>query len=254
MNHNLLLSHGLAVPIIKENVRDAEVGIVLNLTPAYPASKSPADKRESVLFDQSFNEWFLNPLYGKKYPIEIIEHWQDKGDLERDFNFIQSDDYKIISTPTDFLGVNYYSRAILRSDCESNKDYPVEVFPGEKTKFGWEVFPEGLERLLIEIHNKYSPKKMYITENGASYDYKKDNNNNINDIKRIDYFQSHLSACLNAIKKGVPLEGYFHWSFMDNFEWAEGYYHHFGLVHVDFDTFERIPKSSYNWYKKFLNN
>jgi len=254
VNHHLLLSHGLAVPIIKENAKDSEVGIVLNLTPAYPASDSPEDKEESILFDQFFNKWYLNPLYGKPYPKKIIKHWQDKGKLGKDLGFIQSGDNGIISTSTDFLGINYYSRAIIRNASHSNKDYPVKVVPGEKTKFDWEVFPEGLEKLLLSIHNEYGPKKIYITENGASYDYEKDENNIINDVKRIDYLKSHLMACNNSIIKGVPLKGYFHWSLMDNFEWAEGYYHHFGLVHINFETFERVPKRSFKWYMDFLKD
>jgi len=252
VNHHLLLSHGLSIPIIKQNSQNSDVGIVLNLTPGYPESKSIHDKKETVLFNQFFNEWFLDPLYGKEYPQEIKEHWIEKGDFPKNSNFIKQGDFEIISTETDFLGINYYSRAILKSELTNNKEFPVEHVAGEKTKFDWEVFPNGLEKLLIDVNDKYSPKKLYITENGCSYDYEKDNDNKINDLKRIEYLHSHLLACKNAIEKGVPLKGYFHWSFMDNFEWAEGYYHRFGLIHVDFETFERLPKQSYEWYRNFL--
>ena len=191
-------------------------------------------------------------LHGNRYPIEIIEQWKTKGYLIENLNFIKDGDYGVISEKTDFLGINYYSRAILKSKKTNNKEFPIKNFSGEKTKFGWEVFPDGLEKLLIDINNDYKPNKIYITENGCSYDYSVNKAKQINDVKRINYFKSHLLACRNAIKKGVPLEGYFHWSLMDNFEWAEGYYHRFGLIHVDYDTYERIPKASFDWYKNFL--
>jgi len=252
VNHHLLLSHGLSVPIIRENSKDSEVGIVLNLTPGYPESSSPEDRKETIIFNQFFNEWFLDPLYKKKYPKDVMEHWIQKGDFPTNTDFIKDNDFNIISTETDFLGINYYSRAILKSESTDSSKYPIEHISGEKTKFDWEVFPDGLEKLLVEVNEKYNLKKIYITENGCSYDYEKDSGNQINDIKRIEYLESHLLACKRAIDKGVPLKGYFHWSFMDNFEWAEGYYHRFGLVHIDFQSFERLPKLSYEWYRKFL--
>jgi beta-glucosidase len=244
------------VPIIRENSKNSQVGIALNLNPAYPASSSQADLKAAKLFDEYFNGWYLEPLYGKKYPKNIIKSWKNDGKLTKDLNFIQDDDFKIISEPTDFLGINYYSRAIIRcSKTEQHNNLPVEIVPGEKTKFDWEVFPKGLEELLVRINKDYSPKSIFITENGASYD---DHNvqgmDNINDIKRIQYIESHLDACKNAINKGVPLKGYFCWSLMDNFEWAEGLNHRFGLIHVDFETQKRIPKNSYKWYREFLVN
>ena len=253
VSHHLLLSHGKVIPIIRENSKNSEVGIVLNLTPAYPESDSPHDQKETLLFNQFFNKWFLDPLHGNRYPIEITEQWKTKGYLIENLNFIKDGDYSVISEKTDFLGINYYSRAILKNKKTNNKEFPIKNVSGEKTKFGWEVFPDGLEKLLIDINNDYKPNKIYITENGCSYDYSLNKKKQINDVKRINYFKSHLLACRNAIKKGVPLEGYFHWSLMDNFEWAEGYYHRFGLIHVDYDTYERIPKASFNWYKNFLS-
>tara|TARA_A100001011_G_scaffold329983_1_gene355588 strand:- start:652 stop:2004 length:1353 start_codon:yes stop_codon:yes gene_type:complete len=254
VSHHLLLSHGKAIPIIRENSKNSEVGIVLNLTPAYPESDSPYDKKETLLFNQFFNKWFLDPLYGNRYPVEIIEQWKTKGYLTENLNFIKDGDYSLMSGKTDFLGINYYSRAILKNKKTNNKKFPIKNVSGEKTKFGWEVFPDGLEKLLIDINNDYKPNKIYITENGCSYDYSVNKEKQINDVNRINYFKSHLLACRNAIKKGVPLEGYFHWSLMDNFEWAEGYYHRFGLIHVDYNTYERIPKASFEWYKNFLSS
>ena len=106
----------------------------------------------------------------------------------------------------------------------------------------------------MRLKKDYNPPSLFITENGASYDYDVGADGAINDIKRIDYIRTHIEACKNAISKGVPLDGYYCWSLMDNFEWAEGYYHRFGLIHVDLKTQERIPKNSYKWYKKFLKD
>ena len=151
------------------------------------------------------------------------------------------------------MGVNYYSRAINRcSKTAEDKNLPVEIIAGEKTKFEWEVFPEGLRDLLIRVKKDFSPPSILITENGASYDYDIQENNQIDDVKRIEYIRTHIDACRQAINEGVPLDGYFCWSLMDNFEWAEGYYHKFGLIHVDNNTQKRIPKNSYKWYKDFL--
>ena len=255
VSHHLLLSHGQAVPIIRSNSKDSKVGITLNLTPAYPASPSKVDTKAANLFDQFFNTWYLNPLYGKNYPDEIIQSWKDEGKLESDLDFIKEKDLGIISVKTDFLGINYYSRAINRCTSTSEEEnLPVEIVSGEKTKFEWEVFPDGLKDLLLRLKKDYNPPSLFITENGASYDYDVEADGAINDIKRIDYIRTHIEACKNAISKGVPLDGYYCWSLMDNFEWAEGYYHRFGLIHVDLKTQERIPKNSYKWYKKFLKD
>jgi len=255
VNHHLLLSHGLSVPIIRENSKDSQVGIALNLNPAYPASSSEADLKAAQLFDEYFNAWYLDPLYGNHYPKNIIESWIDEGKLTKGLDFINDDDFNVIAEPTDFLGINYYSRAIIRcSKTEKHKNLPVEIVPGEKTKFDWEVFPQGLEELLVRINKDYMPKSLFITENGASYDSDIQGAEDINDVKRIEYLESHIHACKKAIDQGVPLHGYFCWSLIDNFEWAEGLNHRFGLVHIDFDTQERIPKRSYKWYRKFLQD
>jgi len=255
VNHHLLLSHGLSLPIIRENSKDSKVGIALNLNPAYPASSSEVDLNAAKLFDEYFNGWYLEPLYGNQYPKNILNSWKDEGKLTKGLDFIKDGDFKVISEPTDFLGINYYSRAIIRcSKTEKHKNLPVEIVPGEKTKFDWEVFPKGLEELLLRINKDYSPKSLFITENGASYDSNIQGMEDINDSKRIEYLESHILACKNALDQGVPLEGYFCWSLMDNFEWAEGLNHRFGLVHIDFDTQKRIPKRSYKWYQKFLQD
>jgi len=252
VNHHLLVSHGQSVPIIRENSKDSKVGIVLNLTPGYPASSSDADKKATLLFNQFFNEWFLDPLYGGEYPKEVSDDWMHKG-MFSELDFLKDGDYDIISTLTDFLGINYYSRGIIRSeDIEESENSPVEIIAGKKTDFDWEVFPEGLKKLLIDVDHHYDVKSIYITENGCAYDYPIENDGSINDIDRINYLESHVLACKDAIDKGVPLDGYMHWSLMDNFEWAEGYCKKFGLIGIDFESLERIPKNSFWKYKELI--
>ena len=138
----------------------------------------------------------------------------------------------------------------------SNPDKVNEViYPGsdnEHTEMGWEVYPEGLYNLLNRIHFEYRPPKIYITENGASYSDGPNGNGRINDIRRLNYFNSHLKAAHRAIQNGVPLAGYFAWSLMDNFEWAKGYLQRFGLVWVDYDTLERTPKDSALWFRDVI--
>mgnify|MGYP001166265154 CR=1 FL=1 len=252
--HHLLLSHGMAIPEIKSNSLSANVGITLNLTPGIPASSSEYDIDECAKFDGVFNRMYLDPLYKKSYPQDIFD-WLLKDNLikKSDLEIIFDNDLKTISTETDFLGVNYYSRAIVRNKkVPKEKNLPVEIKTGNKTDFGWEIHPDSFYKLLIRIKNDYSLKKIYITENGCSYKIGPDKNKIINDNKRIEYHNTHLLSLKKAIDSGVPCEGYFAWSLLDNFEWCEGFGQRFGLVWVDFDSLERIPKNSFFWYRDLI--
>ena len=253
--HHLLLSHGMAIPVIKSNSKEAQVGITLNLTPAVPASNSTYDLDECNRFDGVFNRMYLDPLFKKSYPKDILD-WLVKDDLikQSDFDILTDQDLQIIGTDADFLGVNYYSRAIVRNNnISKEKNLPVQVKSSEKTDFGWEVHPESFYKLLMRINNDYSLNKLYITENGCSYNNGPDKNKIIRDNKRIDYHSSHLLSLKKAINNGVPCDGYFAWSLMDNFEWCEGFQQRFGLVWIDFNSLERIPKQSFFWYKNLIN-
>ena len=150
------------------------------------------------------------------------------------------------------MGINYYSRAIIRSEeIPEEENLPIELVAGDKTDFEWEVYPDGLRDLLIDVDQKYNPGSIFVTENGCAYDYPKEDGA-INDIRRVKYLDSHIMACKEAVEKGVCLDGYMHWSLLDNFEWAEGYSKKFGLVHIDFDTQERTPKQSFWAYKNLI--
>jgi len=247
--HHVLLSHGRACPVIRENVPDARVGIVLNLTPSSPASNTPEDKDASRWFDGFFNRWYLDPLYRGVYPEDVVEDRIAVGHLQsRELPFVRPGDMEAIAAPMDFLGVNYYSRVVMRAG-EGAWPEAVRMVPDEElTDMGWEVYPEGLTGLLERLHREYAPRGIYITENGAAYSDGPDDTGRISDTRRIDFLREHLRAAHRALEGGVPLSGYFAWSLMDNFEWAHGYEKRFGLYWVDYKTQKRIPKDSALWY------
>ena len=253
--HHLLLSHGMAIPEIRDNSKQSEVGITLNLNTAIPASVSTYDEDACRFFDGQFNRLYLNPLYNNEYPDDVFEYLKTKSLIsESDLNFIKQGDLNIISTKTDFLGVNYYSRAVIRNEeIDENNNLPRNVDMGPKTDFGWEIYPPGIYDLLMKLKNEYKVQNIYITENGCSYGDGPNSEGKINDTRRIEYYHSHLMELKRAIEDGVPCSGYFAWSLMDNFEWAQGFSQRFGLIWVDFETLERIPKDSYYWYKKYIS-
>ena len=254
--HHLLLSHGFAVRVIRSNVPGAKVGIALNLVPAEPASASVADREACREGDGSANRWYLDPLYGRGYPEDVIQDRVREGSLlEPKLPFLQNGDLEVIAEPTDFLGINYYLRQIARSRWIPEEDNaPVLVTASaERTAMGWEVFPDGLERILRQVHERYSPPAIFITENGAAFDDPHPNGDErVGDAARKHFLARHLAAARRAIQSGVPLRGYFLWSLLDNFEWAEGYRKRFGLFFVDYETQRRVPKDSAYWYKQVI--
>lgn len=255
--HHLLVSHAQAVPVIRANAKDCKVGITLNLCPAVPASPSAADQAACRQFDGEFNRWFLDPLYGRGYPKDVLETHVKKERIESiNPEWILDGDMELIPVETDFLGINYYSRGIIRSDEipeEENEPRTIPEPPKEsQTDMGWEVCPAALNGLLHHLHEVYAPPSIIITENGAAYPTGPNEEGVIQDDKRIEYFTGHLHACQEAVEAGVPLTGYFAWSLLDNFEWAWGYDKRFGIVYVDYETLERTPKQSARWFQTLL--
>jgi beta-glucosidase len=256
--HHLLLSHGEATRVIRSNVAGAHVGIALNLVPSEPASSSALDADAARACDGEANRWFLDPLYGRGYPLDVVADRVRDGSLESDaLPFVKAGDLAVIAERTDFLGINYYMRSIARSPLVSEEEnQPRSVLPtGEVTAMGWEVYPDGLERILRQVHGHYSPPSIYVTENGAAYaDSRAHGSRVVADEERRRYIDRHLRAAHRAIAAGVPLDGYFLWSLIDNFEWSEGYTKRFGLFWVDYETQERIPKESAHWYRRVVAN
>lgn len=256
--HGLLLAHGSALPVLRANAPNAEVGVVLNPVDGEPASHSPADWLAWQKADALYNRWFLDPLFGYGYPAEGIEVARSRGGLSPAGvqDFVLPGDMEIIGGEMDFLGINYYSRHVVRSDEEEDERFPRLSPPGSEqmTEMGWEVFPMGLSRLLGRLHREYGPKRMYVMENGASYGDGPDENGNVLDWRRVNYLKQHVQAAEQAVEDGVPLGGYFVWSLLDNFEWTKGYSQRFGLIWVDFVTQRRIIKESGHWYRRVIAN
>jgi beta-glucosidase len=242
--HHLLLSHGLAAEILRHEVPDASVGITLNLTHTYPASGRPEDVAAAREADGDMNRWFLDPLFRGEYPADVLEHYEHAPP-------VRDDDLRTIAAPLDFLGVNYYRREVVARSADGGRR-AVHNPDSAYTEMGWEVSPGGLHDLLLRLHTDYAARAVYVTENGAAFGDARGHDGSVRDPERRDYIAAHLEVARKAIAAGVPLEGYFVWSLLDNFEWAHGYGKRFGIVYVDYPTLERVPKSSYHWYRDFI--
>ncbi|MBN1959939.1 MAG: beta-glucosidase [Deltaproteobacteria bacterium] len=251
VSHHLLLSHGLATQSIRATIPNAQVGIVLNLVPVYAATNAEADVKAASRYNGFANRWFLDPLYSRGYPLDMLNYYKNKASKFE--SVIINNDLNAISTPTDFLGINYYSRFVVSGSPPSGLlDLNILKVGKEHTYLDWEVYPEGLTEILTYIYNNYKPNKMYVTENGATYNDNSNETGFVNDEARRFYLERHIAACQEAILHGIPLSGYFIWSLLDNFEWAEGFEKRFGIVRVDYQTFKRTIKSSGNWLTSFL--
>lgn len=243
--HHLLLAHGLAMQVLAKNSPNTQNGIVLNFTPAYAKTDSQADIIAAQKADDYFNQWYIKPIMDGAYP-DLLNELPQINHPD-----IHEGDFDIISTPLDFLGINYYTRAVYEAD---KSELFKEVPPKDVaiTDIGWEIYPKGFSNLLSSLNETYSLPPIYITENGAAMADKLIDNE-VNDIDRIAYYQSHLNAVNDAIEQGVNIQGYFAWSLMDNFEWAEGYTKRFGIVYVDYQSQIRTIKASGFAYKNFIN-
>lgn len=243
--HHLLLAHGLAMQVLEKNSPDTLNGIVLNFTPCYPESDSLADIKAAAFADDYFNQWYIKPLFDGEYP-EIMAQLPKEHQPE-----ILDGDMTIISHSMNFLGVNFYTRAIYRADAD---EHFLQIdAPEPRTDIGWEIYPKAFTELLLSLNEKFTLPPIYITENGAAMADKLVDGA-VNDTDRIDYYQSHLNAVHDAIEQGVQVDGYFAWSLMDNFEWAEGYLKRFGIVYVDYESQLRTVKASGLAYKALISN
>ncbi|SMF02062.1 GH1 family beta-glucosidase [Pseudobacteriovorax antillogorgiicola] len=242
--HHLMLAHGLGMTELKKHAPQTKNGIVLNFTPAYPASSSASDQLATARADYEHTFWFSDALFRGRYPEELINDEPDSKPC------MMPGDMEVISQDVDFLGVNFYSRQLVSL---STNGYKVQPAPDPKTDIGWEVFPKALFDLFQDKFSRYDKlPPIYITENGAAYNEGVDANGEVIDAKRIEYYQQHLNEVERLIDEGYPIKGYFAWSLMDNFEWAEGYSQRFGIVHVDYETMKRTPKASAKMFKDLL--
>ena len=239
--HHLLLGHGLAMQVLAKNSPNSLNGIVLNFTPCYPVTQCEEDLNATAFADDYINQWYMQPIMQGQYPdiINQLPKAQRPDILQGDMD--------IIAQPLDYLGVNFYTRMHYQA---SETDFYHELpHKAPMTDIGWEIYPKAL----VSLNEKYTLPPIYITENGAAMaDEFKDGE--VDDNDRIDYYHEHLNALHNATVQGVKVDGYFAWSLMDNFEWAEGYLKRFGIVHVDYDTQTRTVKASGKAYRKLITS
>jgi beta-glucosidase len=249
--HHLLLSHGLAAEAIRAAAKQpVKVGITLNLSSVHPATDSKRDADSARKIDTVLNRSVLDPLLKGTSPMQEVAAIKlltsgliKPGDLEK------------IHT-LDILGVNYYTRAVVKYDPKFPVVAASMINPeGNEYSGMWEIYPEGIYELLKRIWKDYQPQcEMMITENGVPVPDGLDFDGRVRDERRIRYLRNHIAQVRRAMKEGVPVKGYFHWSLMDNFEWALGYGPRFGLVYVDYKTLKRTIKDSGHWFAKVIHD
>jgi beta-glucosidase len=247
-SHHLLRAHGKAVQAYRA-LGKHQVGLVVNIEPKYPASQAPQDLAATRRAEAYMNRQYLDPVFKGKYPDEMREIFGEAWPTW------PQQDHQLIREPIDFLGVNYYTRSVVRHD---DSAYPLKAAAVRQkqaaySETGWEVYPQGLTDTLVWIKQQYGDIPQYVTENGAAfYDPPAAPSGRINDPLRIDYFRSHLRAVHDAMRAGVDVRGYCAWSLMDNLEWSLGFSKRFGLVHVNFETLARTPKDSAAFYSEVI--
>jgi beta-glucosidase len=251
--HVQLLAHGMAVEAFRSMNLPGEIGITLNLCPKEALTEKLCDQEAAIRHDGYANRWFLDPLFRRAYPQDMWNWYEESGVILPE---IRDGDMDLIGAPVDFLGINYYNIDYTTEDLSV---WPVGFRTGfsggnPMTHYQMPVIPEGLYKILVRLHQDYHPAKIYITENGCSYQEHPDRKGEISDDARIDYIWIHLQKANEAMTEGVPLAGYFVWTLMDDFEWATGFENQFGLVYQDRKTGKRTKKKSFQWYRKVIES
>ncbi|MBI3175785.1 MAG: beta-glucosidase [Chloroflexi bacterium] len=246
--HHLLLSHGLAAEAIRAAVKGpVQIGITLNLNPVHPATNSKKDREAAERVDLFMNRIVLDPLLKGTTPIQdsaltkiLTARLIQDGDLQK-------------IRQLDLLGVNYYSRTVMKHSNSLPVVNAEQVHPvGNEYSGMWEIYPEGMHETLKMVWEYHPTCELMVTENGIPVPDGVDFDGRVRDERRIRYLRDHIAQVHRAIEDGIPVKGYFHWSLLDNFEWALGYGQRFGLVHVDWKTQKRITKDSGRWFAKVI--
>ena len=248
-SHNLLRAHGRGVQAFRAEARTGQIGLVVNLEPKDPASDSRADADAAQRGDAYMNRQYLDPVFFGTYPDEM------KDIFGVAWPAFPAEDFDLIREKIDFLGINYYTRGVVRDDPTA---LPVRIAYVRQpehayTETGWEVHPPSLTRTLLWVTERYGRIPLYITENGAAiYDAPHTIDGRVDDPLRVWYFREHIKAAHDAMTRGADLRGYFAWSLLDNYEWSLGFSKRFGIVHVDYATQERTPKASARYYSEII--
>jgi beta-glucosidase len=252
--HHLLLSHAESMPVIRAHSENAKIGIALDCRPSRPASLSPENVAAWRHFDGYRNRWFFDPVFGRGYPDDMVATYRKMGRI-KNLDWIKPGDLNAIASPIDFLGLNYYTSLVIKAGEQEGEHTGVAPGPNPPpgyTEVGWPITPAALTEFLLRIQKEYWAGPIYITENGAAYSDGPGPDGAIHDSRRIEYLTGHFAAIETAIAEGVAVDGYFHWSLLDNLEWLSGFSQRFGLIHVDHETLVRTPKDSYDWYRQVI--
>ena len=219
--------------------------MAIDVNQVAPATDSERDALAAAQWSSARDAWFLDPLFGRGYPALGLEAHRAAGHL---------DGIELAEPPAgdlDYLGLNYYRRDSVSARSDRAFDWEIGAVEGsEQTQMGWHIAPDGLRDTLIDLHRTYAPREIVVTENGAAYPETVGADGEVHDSDRVDYLARHVAAVSDAMAAGVPVTGYYVWSFMDNYEWSLGYTRRFGVVHVDYDSLERTPKDSARWYQR----
>jgi len=248
-SYHLLLGHGLATQAIRGQHSGARVGIVNVLSACEPAN-ADTDVEATARFDGHANRWWLDPVFGRGFPADMIEVYG--VDLP-----VRPGDLETIAAPLDWHGVNYYRPSVITDDPGGPPPFARETGGAgdtRRTMQDWEIRAEGLEQVLVRLAKGYGARQIYVTENGSAWADTVGEDGQVHDPDRVRYLEEHVAACGRAVRQGVPLTGYFAWSLLDNFEWAEGYEPRFGLVYVDFATQRRVVKDSGQRYADIIRS
>ncbi len=247
-SHHTNLAQGLGAQALRATVSDPLIGNALNLSPVHPRSDSQADLEAAERFDQFWNGWYLEPLFNGRYP--------ELADPVLETMAVQPGDLDLIKGCIDWLGVNFYSRTVISYDPDvpllQGSNNPPPDTP--KMALGLEIYPQGLEEILVQVKERYNNPPIYITENGMGRHEQAVPGQVIEDSARIKFLHANLHHLHNALERGVDMRGYFVWSLLDNFEWDSGYKERFGLVSVDYATGARTPKRSFEWYQSVIEH
>ncbi|MEV4561620.1 GH1 family beta-glucosidase [Kitasatospora sp. NPDC049285] len=265
-HHHLLLAHGLGTAALRAELpATAQVSLTLNLAAVRPLTTDPADLDAARRIDGLANRIFLDPVFHGRYPEDVLA---DTAHLT-DWSFVRPGDLAEIARPVDSLGINYYTPTVVAADDpaspaprqdghQGDSPWPADhgirflPAPGSTTAMGWPVDADGLYELLTRLRDDLPGVPLLVTENGAAYEDYTDPSGAVHDPERIAYLHGHLAAVRRAIADGAPVQGYFLWSLLDNYEWAYGYSKRFGIVHVDFASQRRTPKDSARWYAEVI--
>ena len=245
--HNILFAHSQSVEALR-SCNAHQIGIVLNNQFGQPIDSNEKNIQATKLFDEIHNRWFSDAIFKGKYPelaLSILEKYLPEN---------YKTQLELISSPIDWIGLNYYTRSLIKyKKSDYGVNYECNSGTLKKTDMGWEFYPEGLSYFIKRINKEYDNNiPIYITENGMANNDKLSLGNSIKDHDRIEFFNIHLKEVLNCVNEKLPVKGYFAWSLLDNYEWAFGYSKRFGLVFTDFQNFKRIPKNSYYEFQKYL--